>query len=409
MDFIVMNEEFKPHYILDTYESMLWTIRFIESGDFELYTTYRQELLENLIPDYYIYCEQFYDHEKDEAYLMIIETITIENKDGTAKIKVTGRDLKSILERRIVWGQVGYNDTAGTSTSSINTLNGLLNNMLTSNIINPTTWTFTYQDNDPGGTGGNITIENHPILRKISNFAYDTSEASTSYLLVTLNDAYQYNGETIYDVVNALLKEYGYGYKVVYNFTTEKITLKILDMEDHTYSQTDNTVIIFSTELDNIKESNYLESSTNMRNTVLVKGEDVAGNAMYNLIEPTVIGLKRREIYIDASSEVKMKLDKPDPSTGIDRYGNKSYEQMLLNKATKDLKKDYAYLKAYDGVVVDNVGYTFLEDYDVGYICEMLNEYGIETKIVISEVVMSISNNGITIIPTFSSLEEVEN
>jgi hypothetical protein len=104
-----------------------------------------------------------------------------------------------------------------------------------------------------------------------------------------------------------------------------------------------------------------------------------------------------------------MKLDKPDSSTGIDRYGNKSYEQMLLNKATKDLKKDYAYLKAYDGVVVDNVGYTFLEDYDVGYICEMLNEYGIETKIVISEVVMSISNNGITIIPTFSSLEEVEN
>ena len=54
MDLMILNNELDAIYVIDTYESFIWTDRYCAYGDFELYSPMREGILENLKLDYYI-------------------------------------------------------------------------------------------------------------------------------------------------------------------------------------------------------------------------------------------------------------------------------------------------------------------------------------------------------------------
>ena len=92
----ILDESFAHIYLVDAFESMIWTDRYDEAGDFELYLSAESSALGYLKHGYYLW-------NKHSDRLMIIETIEITTDvENGSHCKVTGRSLESILDRRII-------------------------------------------------------------------------------------------------------------------------------------------------------------------------------------------------------------------------------------------------------------------------------------------------------------------
>ena len=92
MDILVLNTKFESVAILDRFESLIWTDRFMECGDFEIYTAMDSKLLQYMKQDYYLY-------SADSEHMMIIEQLRVEtdSEDGN-HLKILGRSLESIID-----------------------------------------------------------------------------------------------------------------------------------------------------------------------------------------------------------------------------------------------------------------------------------------------------------------------
>ena len=99
MELLVLDTNFDSVAVLDIFKSLIWTDRYNAYGDFEIYTSMSQELLEILKEDYYLWL-------KESDHSMIIESLTIDSDaENGDHLTVKGRSLESILLRRIVYGQ----------------------------------------------------------------------------------------------------------------------------------------------------------------------------------------------------------------------------------------------------------------------------------------------------------------
>lgn len=99
IDINVLDKNFNIIEVIDTYESFIWTDRFKDYGDFELYSGVDSRILNSCRQDYYL---QIAESQR----LMIIESIDITTDAETGNhIKITGKSIESILDRRIIWDQ----------------------------------------------------------------------------------------------------------------------------------------------------------------------------------------------------------------------------------------------------------------------------------------------------------------
>lgn len=263
MDLLILDKTLQVVAVLDSYNSLIWTDRFQEAGDFEIYRPMDRFALDYIKKDYYLW-------RKDSEHVMIIETLLIESdsEDGD-RVTVTGRSLESILSRRVIWG---LKTLTGNFQEGIKTL-------LEECIISPT-----------------------KPERKIDNFIF---EASTDPRITSLKIDTQYTGDNLYDVVTALCKERDIGFKVTLN-SSNQFVFKLYAGEDRSYGQFQNPYVIFSPNFDNIIDSNYLEENSSLKNVTLVGGEGEGTERRYTAVG-NVSGLDRRELFTDArdiSSEI---------------------------------------------------------------------------------------------------------
>lgn len=363
MQYTILNKEFRSVAIIDKFESMLWTIRYQESGDFELYTPVTQELLDALQLGYYVMADSFYDEKEDTAHLMIVENLEISSDaDSGNKLKVTGRSLKSIMERRIIWQQ--------TAIDSSSNIHEAFKKLVMENVIAPS-------DSD----------------RRIPDFVWIDEEGDWA----AINADIQYEGTNLYECLSDLCDKYDVGYEVLYNFKMNRFQIHLIRPVDRSYEQTSNNPVIFSPGFENLRNSNYIESISSMRNVALVFGE----GDEYNRVSVTVgeaSGMERRELYVDASD---LQQEKEDGTI----YGSTTYKNMLTQRGQSELNKN-AYIKTYEGEAETSRGYSYGRDFQIGDIVEIINEYGMSSAVRVSEVVLSESTTGFTVIPTFKAVQE---
>lgn len=266
MNLLVLDKNLKVVAILDSYNSLIWTDRFQEAGDFEICRPMERSILDYLKKDYYLW-------RKDSEHVMIIEKILIESdaEDGD-RLTVTGRSLESILDRRVIWGLKSL------SGSFQDAVEELLNDC----IISPS-----------------------KPERKIDNFIF---EKSTDPAITQLKIEVQYTGDNLYDVIVALCKERGIGFKITLN-SLNQFVFKLYAGADRSYGQFENPYVIFSPNFDNIIDSNYLEEKSSLKNVTLVGGEGEGAERRYTAVGNTS-GLERRELFTDAR-DVSSDCDEP--------------------------------------------------------------------------------------------------
>lgn len=84
MDITVLNTNLDAISIVDVYESFIWTDRYYEYGDFELFTSMTDTILSYIKQDYYL-------QNRESEHVMIIEMIRIgSDSENGNHITVTG-------------------------------------------------------------------------------------------------------------------------------------------------------------------------------------------------------------------------------------------------------------------------------------------------------------------------------
>ena len=350
MEVLVLNTRFESVAIVDTFESLIWTDRYYEAGDFEIYTAATKEMLQVLQTDYYLWC-------KESEHMMIIEGIEIKSDfENGNKLIVTGRSLESILDRRIIWGQTNIDDT----------LQNGIKTLLDLNVISPT-----------------------DTNRRISNFIFSTSSdiSIQSMFLQT-----QYNGENLYEAIVDICKSNGVGFKVTLD-ESNRFVFKLYYGVDRTYNQIEYPAVEFSNDFDNLVNSDYVTTKKDFKTISLIGGEGEGDERVTTSvgISGTYRYLNRREIFTDATHVSKKSDDR--------ELTDEEYIAQLQQKGLEDLA-DKIITESFEGEI-NNALFKYDENYYMGDIVEVSNEYGNESEPRVIEFIRSQSNNELKNYPTF--------
>ena len=360
MDALILDTTLNAVGLIDVFDTFIWTERYSAYGDFEIYTQITDKNLAILQEDYYVVI-----NDSDRA--MIIEDIQIESdsEEGPTLV-VAGRSLESILERRIVWSQ----------TVLSGNLQDAIEKILDENVIFP---------DDPDNE------------RRIGNFVFKKNEDATITSL-NLESKAQFTGDNVYDVVKVLCEVFQIGFKVTLSADNEFV-FKLYAGVDRSYEQSGNPYVIFSPNFENLINSRYLRSKRNLKTVTLVAGEG-EGSERVTVTVPSSDGagkgLNRRELYTDARDVSKTVDD--------ETLSEEDYNKQLTQRGDEKLA-ECVEVNSFEGQSDPNVTFKLGEDYFVGDIVQIENEYGMESRSRISEVIRSDGGSGFEMYPTFTKVE----
>lgn len=382
MEFMILDSTFHAIQVIDSYMSAIWTVRFQECGDFELYASVRSDFLESFQIGNYLW-------RKDSDRVMIIETVEIEtDADDVPNLIIKGRSLESILDRRIIMDPVTYEDKA---------VNAVVADLLNKSIINPT-----------------------KSSRKIDGFNYvETTDSRITSQTITTT----LRGENLYEAIVAICQSCKIGFRVLPNYDNDSagFDFELYMGVDRSYDQNEVPYVVFSPAFENLSGSKYLQSYEAYKNSVYSIGtyqketinrvKDDDGNYVeeteYVETEVTIwkesessepTGLNRREVFIDNGSLSEGEQG-GEESTWLEVASQKGLEELSQYKTTA----------AFDGELESTRQFVLGRDFDIGDIVQVENEYGIGGSVYVSEIVMSFDTTGLTITPTFTNTEETEN
>ena len=254
----VYDKTFTKKAIVDGYSSIIWTNRYKENGDCEIYLPINKSSLNTYKIGYFLV-------RTDDNMICRINKIEIQTsaEDGDYLV-VTGVDLKSILDQRIIWG------TQYTS-SSVNTMEKFIRQIIYKSLGQGA-------DEDRKISIGGKYIQ----LGTQRNFP-EKSVGQVSYANV---------GEYIREYC----EQYGRGYRLVYYQNNFYVNL---------FQGTDRTdSVIFSTFLDTLNASDYTDDESDLANVVLVGGEGEGKNRILRQ-GGSAKGINRYEIFVDDDGNSK--------------------------------------------------------------------------------------------------------
>lgn len=345
MDLLIYDEEFKLLDIVDTGSSVIWANRFRQCGDFELYIPTSADLLELLQED------RFVGRPDDDMLCIIEKVVANTDEENGDYMTVTGRCVRSILDRRIVWEQTALNDT----------VENVMRRLVTDAFISPA-----------------IAARKYDKLVLAPPHGY-TETIST-----------QYTGDNILEAIEKLCTTYNYGFKI-----TLQGGLLVLDFykaTDRSKNQEENTPIIFSEEYDNLTASTYTKDKTAYKSVALVAGEGEGSARRRTVVGRSTdqAGLHRRELFVDAK----------DISSNDGEITDTEYMAQLSVRGHTAITQA-AQVESMEGTVEPRQMYKYGTDYYMGDIVSVVTKYGIQSTTQVLEVVESWDENGYECTPTF--------
>ena len=343
--------------IIDAYKSVIWNVQYYGTSDFELTVIANDSTVNTLTKGKYLVRD--IDVKNGEYNnVMIIESRALSFDVETGwLLTLRGKGLKNLLRRRIAWNQI----------SLTGKIEFIIRQLIIDNVINPA---------DPA--------------RKIDDFVLDAEQEFTEEMIDTESDN-QLTGEKISEWISSICERYSIGWDIY--IKDGKYHFKLYKGIDRTYDQSDVPPVIFSPEFDNLIRSTVTEDITDFCNAAIVAGEG-EGTAQRIVSIGEATGVDRYESYIDASS-----VSSNGKIITLDVY-----MQMLTNYGNEQLKKAQQIINV-EGEIYANGVYKINEDYFLGDLVQIENEYKISAQARIIEIIYSEDENGSSVIPTFGKWE----
>lgn len=436
IDIYVLDKNLQVVGVIDSYKSLIWANRYIKIGDCELYLTANSENISLLAIGRYL-------ARSDDDMVCVIKKIEIDTNinEGNYLI-VTGYDVKSFLDQRIIWQ---------TERCSNYNLEDFMRRIITNNLISPY---YSYTERE-------FLKENGEQLILLGNKANFTE-------IITEQVTYKNIGEKIREYCNA--NQWGY------RFVLQDEALRF-----ELYSGTDrSSSVLFSNQYENLASTKYKNDKTHLGNIALVGGAG-EGNERIIWEHGSASGVDRFELFVDAKdlsqtttwknltqvypttsqggygyisgsakpylyimTQIDIQIidesqllwlmsvyqggtiitidgnryyrvynapiSELDTNTPTDETTVKMYEIIysiyLLNRGVQAVT-EYGQKVSFEGSVIPNVTFVYKQDYFLGDVVSVENEYGISANARIIEVVEVLDDKGYSVEPKFEYISTI--
>jgi len=336
--------------LVEDIQSLIWTERYNDVGEFELQVRMTKENYELLSFDRQLSIT-------DTPKRMIIESHEIKEdlEAGTTLLILKGRSLEAILSRRVVLNPMYVYDTIDVA----------IKELIDDNIIS-TAYTprniphFTYQ-----------VSTNEFVMN--SRFG----EGSTTFW-----------GEEILEIIVPRCQVADVGFELIVD-SSDDFVFSLYAGLDRTIYQTDNSALMFSKAFDNLKETSYFETKEHYKTDTLVVGQIATEVAKF---PPTWLVLEEEGNYIPGLAKRETFTDASD----LNRYTENNaliplmtYSEKYMQARGKDdllnNKKVYEYFEA----TVDIQQLTYRTDYALGDLISYRDSAGNVGTAIIAEITIS--------------------
>lgn len=350
MNIYILDNKLNTIGIIDYAQSVIWTRRYYEAGDFEIYIEADNNTLELL---------KVGNMVQKESSVMVIENVKLNTSyENGDYLTITGHCIKKLLYRRIIWRQT--NLKADVSDAICKLIN--------ENAINP--------------TNTKRRLDYIELKEKYSKYGEIKKQVT---------------GNNLYTAICDICKTYGIGWDMA--FTGHGFELVLYKGIDRSYENTDNRPFVEFEDESGLLSSEYVFNTANYANTALVAGEGEGLNRKTVAIG-SKSGWSRYEIYVDARDLSQNKDNKDEKISDAD------YVILLKERGVEKLA-EFSRTESISGEL-DSEVYKIGADYNMGDKVQVINRYGKGYVARITEIIECEDENGYTIVPTFKNESEAE-
>lgn len=272
MEVYTLNSLFQRVAVIDVFESLIWTERFSEWGDFELHLISTPEMRRLLPTGTRLAMSHSYRVMTVELVEDSVDT------EGRALMKVSGRSIESILDDR-----TARNTFAGLEETPKWEIEG------TPGAIARKVF------NDICRNNSNFPDDEIPFLVSGSLFPSGTIPESTEVITVELDL------NSVYEVVRDLCDTYELGFRLLRNFDKSELYFDIYSGNNRTTFQTNFEPVVFAPNLDNLIDINSVVSISDYKNVAYVFHDYGSQIVTADGISPEVDGFDRRVLAVSAT------------------------------------------------------------------------------------------------------------
>lgn len=340
IDYVVIRDtERQPVAIIDDASSIIWQSVYYGVGQFEIYAAASDKNVQYLIIGNYV-------TRPDSRECGIIEKIEITNSTSEGRmIAASGRFLKSILDRRIVYtptkSGTGYNYIwHSSSTRLIGKVELCVRNLIEDNATDSTVAARNIPELDMNGA--DVTGLPDIIITG------DGDDETLAEKQVTYKNLLEYT--------DSVLQEYQLGSYMFLDESTLKFRYKVYKGENHAMENTEGNIpVIFSQDYDNLISSDYAFDETAYKNMAIIGGQGEGVERKLALVGDWNAGLERREMFVDANSMAQ--------DEGVT---DETYRKQLETEGRQNLA-GLERTETFDGEIdTANTNFSYGEDYSLG-------------------------------------------
>jgi len=344
MDIYTLDSNFIKSEVIDGYESLIWTERYSEYGDFELLTSPTLKMRGFLKMGTMLSIE-----ESDR--IMIVESVYVTKIDGKNTLKASGRSFEAVLEDRAV--RPGSYEWYVRST--------------TGDIVRDMVWRICVV--------GNAFSPNDVIPD------LEAQNLSTSTKIIDTTVKFQ----SVYAAIKELCDAESLGFKITLHGGNPRLQFTV-------YSGDIRQGVVFSSKLDTLTNPSYLLSQESYKNIAYV----YCKTGVYIVPAPgtdiDIQGVKRRVLAVDAND-----IDTTQVTAA-------EFQNMITQRGLEALA-EHRLIKAFDGEIPLDAPYLYNRDYFQGDIVLLLGDNDATQAVRITEYIWAYDAEGGRSYPTFTEIE----
>jgi len=385
MELLLLDDALRSVEVIDNFESLIWTERFNENGDFEMLIVSTNQTRSWLVEG--VKCTV-----AGSYYVMTIETVekTVDS-DGRSMLKVSGYSLEAMLKDRVAKHTLSnlttepywvISDTPGGIMKTIFNAICIDGDLDSGDIIpyiqegellvTPGSW---YSLPDDLYWDDAVGIWEDGYAGYTPGGSGDTGDEIT----VSLKPG------SVYDAFRSICQVYGIGFRLIRNGEESELYFEVYEGFDRTIGQDDLPPVVFSIDMDNLSDSSEFNSLSGSKNVAYVFSTNGYAVVYAPGVDPAVAGFQRRVLMVDAS-DVDMAAGAPLTD--------------LLNQRGLAALGENKQVAAFDGEISKFGPYRYGIDYFLGDVITVENSDGVNTKMRVTEQILVHDTQGERSYPT---------
>lgn len=358
MEVYILDDFLRRTAVVDLYESLIWTDRYADKGDFELIVPSLNQHRRLLVPGTQLALT-------DSDRVMTIETADIKtDQEGRTLLTATGVSLEQMLEDRIATDGVSWMTEGGK-------------------------WVVP-------GTPGNVCREIFELIcidgmlniGDIIPFIQAGAYYPAGSIPETAQEfSFEIPMGTLYKAVKDICDMYDLGFRLVRDGDNSKLHFEIYTGDDRTTQQSVRPPVIFSPEFDNLQNVSEMQTIAGTKNMAYVFSKTTSLIVYGNDATSETAGFDRRVLHVDASDITET---------------NPTLLDALMYQRGAEALAGHRPLSAFDGEINQYSKYKYMRDYRLGDLIEMRNSDGATNHMRVTEQIFVSDTQGDRSYPTLT-------